>query len=780
MRSETQPCGSSIPRDLSILFLAIWVFAGWAGLASRGLAQGSEAEQAAQLLAEADALRLRPDAASKRAAIEKYAASLPIWRRLGDRKGEGQARHWICSIRNGFGEREAALGICEEALALRREAKDRKGEAETLNIIANIQQALRGPRQALPIFEQSLAIRRELQDRRGIAVTLGNLARVQASLGEAGKRVEALQEAISHAQAIADSPLELSLLNLLAGARLQQGEFALAEELYSQALTRSREAKLRDQEAAALSNLGALLYERGEKERPLRILTEALALHRALGARGAEAATLTALSGLWRTMGEAPRALRAAEEAVRVSREAKAADYLVYALLAAGDAHRELADYSRALALHREAEALSRQRGVKKEEALAVARIAIDLHRLKDFPAALDVRARAISMQREMGDRLELMYSLLELCSLRISMKNPEEAAAACREARELSLALKDRESQANAVAALGQIAMRRGELAQAQQSFEEAMALVESIGAEVTGQEARASYQGFNQGPYLDLIELLMQRHRAEPAAGHDRQALQVAERARARSLLAMLAEARLWGGRSGQLAHAAREAGLLKRLEAKAAEQRALSASSAEKGRLASVVREIDELTAELELVRGESRRGKDRLPQPLALAELQASVIADADTALLEYVLDEERSYVWVVTRDSLMSRELPGRETIDAVARRAYEAMTARNRAPKFETPEERRARLVGADAAFDEAAAELSRLVLAPIADGLNRKRLLIVADGALQRVPFAVLPAPGRKRVGARGAAADREPRDRSPAVGRDARGAAA
>ncbi len=42
----------------------------------------------------------------------------------------------------------------------------------------------------------------------------------------------------------------------------------------------------------------------------------------------------------------------------------------------------------------------------------------------------------------------------------------------------------------------------------------------------------------------------------------------------------------------------------------------------------------------------------------------------------------------------------------------------------------------------------QAARELSSMVLAPVAAQLTNKRLVIVADGALQYVPFAMLPDP--------------------------------
>jgi CHAT domain-containing protein len=60
--------------------------------------------------------------------------------------------------------------------------------------------------------------------------------------------------------------------------------------------------------------------------------------------------------------------------------------------------------------------------------------------------------------------------------------------------------------------------------------------------------------------------------------------------------------------------------------------------------------------------------------------------------------------------------------------------------------KGETNEQQAARIRRSDAALPEAAASLSRLIIAPIARQLDKKRLAIVADGALHFVPFGALP----------------------------------
>jgi CHAT domain-containing protein len=76
------------------------------------------------------------------------------------------------------------------------------------------------------------------------------------------------------------------------------------------------------------------------------------------------------------------------------------------------------------------------------------------------------------------------------------------------------------------------------------------------------------------------------------------------------------------------------------------------------------------------------------------------------------------------------------------------RRLYDLATARNRQTEGETVEQKRARVAVADNQYAEAAGRLSRMVLEPVRKQLGTKRLLVVTQGALQFIPFGILPAP--------------------------------
>src|SRR5262249_27966070 len=118
-----------------------------------------------------------------------------------------------------------------------------------------------------------------------------------------------------------------------------------------------------------------------------------------------------------------------------------------------------------------------------------------------------------------------------------------------------------------------------------------------------------------------------------------------------------------------------------------------------------------------------------------------------VLDPETLLLEYSLGENASYLFVVSQTSITWRQLPKREEIEAVTRRVRELLTAPQPQPG-DTEAKYLARIKEARKSYWTQAAELSRMLLGPVASQLGRKRLAIVADGALQYIPFAALPAP--------------------------------
>jgi CHAT domain-containing protein len=307
---------------------------------------------------------------------------------------------------------------------------------------------------------------------------------------------------------------------------------------------------------------------------------------------------------------------------------------------------------------------------------------------------------------------------------------------------------------EAQTLYGLAKIDRERGDFAAALRRLESAIALVERTRADVRSQQLRASYTTSTQKFYELQIDTLMLLHQTRPAEGFDALAVQVSERARARSLLELLVESRVDVREGVDAALLERERQLTRQLNAKAARQMELGAKSPQ---LAPLKQEISQLENEFEMVRAAIRKDNphyDALvqPQPLALAEIKQQL--DDDTLLLEYKLGDERSWLWAITNRTLKTYELPKREQIELAAARFRQHLTARSLAGKGETPLQRRRRIAEADAQLPEAAKLLSGIILDPAAGQFANNRLVVVPDGALHYVAFAALPAPESERAG--------------------------
>ncbi|HKQ51061.1 MAG TPA: CHAT domain-containing protein, partial [Pyrinomonadaceae bacterium] len=278
-----------------------------------------------------------------------------------------------------------------------------------------------------------------------------------------------------------------------------------------------------------------------------------------------------------------------------------------------------------------------------------------------------------------------------------------------------------------------------------------------ETLRSNVASNELRASYfASVHQQVEFYVAVLMEQAGRA--SGGGAAAAFEVSERGRARSLLETLAEARADIRRGADQLLLRREQALNRQLDARAAQRVQLLARKAPEQELTAAERALEALAKEYTQVQGQIRASSPRYaalvrPAPLSLAEIQQQVL-DRDTVLLEYSLGEERSFVWAVTPSSIKSFTLPSRVEVEKAAVNVYRLLTERNRAIKGETAEQRSARVARAEAEYDEASTALSRMILGPLASELGSKRIAVVADGALQYVPFAALPDPAGARAG--------------------------
>ncbi|HEU0179208.1 MAG TPA: tetratricopeptide repeat protein, partial [Blastocatellia bacterium] len=662
------------------------------------------------LCREADLLR-QGTLEEKRKGIEKYQEALELYRRAGDSREEAASLNNIGLVYHSLGEMQKALEKYSEALSIKRAIGDRSGEATTLDDIGIIYDSLGETQKALEKYNEALSIRRAIGDRRGEATTLNNIGAAYRSLGEMQKALEKYNEALSIRRASGDRRGEATTLNNIGGTYRSLGEVQKALEKYSDALSIRRAISDRYGEAIALNNIGIVYRSLGETQKALEKYSEALSIRRAIGDRSGEATTLTSIGLVYRSLGEVQRALEKYNEALSIRR-------------AIGDRYGE---------------------------AIALNNIGIVYRSLGEVQEALEKYNEALPIFRAVDDRGGIAATLHNIGAAYRSLGETQKALDMFNEALSIRRARDERSEEAQTLLGIAQVEQKRGNLTQARQSLEQAVSIIESIRANISSQELRASFFASRQEFYQSYIDVLMRMQRRNPAASFDALALEATERARARSLLDLLTESRadIRQGVDGSLLE--RERSLQQLLNAKAAAQFALLNRKHTPEQTEAAAKDIDSITAEYEELRAQIRERSPRYaaltqPQPLGLAEIQQQVL-DPDTLLLEYSLGDDASYLFVVSQTAITWRRLPKRAEIEDGARRLRELLTAPQPQPG-DTEAKYQARVKEAGESYWARAAELSRMLLGPVASQLGRKRLAIVADGALQYIPFAALPAP--------------------------------
>lgn len=695
--------------------------------------------------------------AEKQQSLDYLLQALPLYHELGDRKAEVRTLRNLGANYSDLNDGRKALYYYTRALSLLRAASDRKGEADTLYKLGRVYRGLSEKQQELDCYMQAVTLYHELGDRKAEDITLNNIGGVYSDLGKQQQALDYYGQALQLRRAVGDQSGEAVTLYNIGSVYDDLGETQKALDYLSQSLPLRRAVGDRPGEASTLSNMASAYSRSGEKQKALDHLVQALAILRAVADRKGEAGMLNNIGAVYRSIGEPRKALDYHEQALKLfdalghlEGKATSLDNIGVVYAESGEVQKALDHFARALPLRRAA-------GDRQGEAVTLNNLGAIYARLVEPQRKLDYYMQALRLRRAVGDRQGEAVTLTNIGRAYDQLGESQKSLEYYAQALALYRAVGDRSGEAFQLAGIASIEGDAGDLVGAQARVESAIAIIESLRTKITNQNLRASYFATVQDYYEFNIDILMRLHKQRPGAGHDGKALEMSERAHARSLLEMLAEARADIRQGVDPTLVGRERSLRQQLNIKAQQQtNLLSATYTERtGEQAkTIAAKIEALSTELEQVETQIRQTSPRYaaltqPRPLTLKEIQAQVL-DTDTLLLEYSLGRDRSYLWAVTPTTISSYELPKRQEVETTARRFYELLNTRNRIYAGRDWE-RRATLITTDPQHQEmleTATHLSRMLLGPVASQLGRKRIVIVADGALQYLPFAALPDP--------------------------------
>jgi CHAT domain-containing protein/Tfp pilus assembly protein PilF len=262
-----------------------------------------------------------------------------------------------------------------------------------------------------------------------------------------------------------------------------------------------------------------------------------------------------------------------------------------------------------------------------------------------------------------------------------LELGSHREAKDGFERALELAQSVGDNLVRVQALSGLGHCAWRQDDLEEAAKRFEETLMLIESTRANIKAGDERMSYQETRTQVYSSLAAVLIRRDSQHPQAGYRGKALDVVERSRARVLLDLVASA---GGQPLDKVSSMRPVG--------------------------------NSQVASLELI--------------------QSGAIREGEI-LLEFLLGQPESFLWVITREDCQVVRLPSRREIETKVRSFLRTVQNPPRFPG--NPFER----------HRELAQELFDMLVAPVGRLVTEARHIIVSpDGVLHSLPFESLVIP--------------------------------
>ena len=372
----------------------------------------------------------------------------------------------------------------------------------------------------------------------------------------------------------------------------------------------------------------------------------------------------------------------------------------------------------------------------------------------KNYPQAEATFDQAWRLAKSIGESDSLAEIRVGQGDLAMATGRADAAATLYRQA--LSLA-RDSFDHSDTVASLGGLAraeMQLGRLGDARRHIESALSGIESTREFVKVGSLKTAYFSSRHSYYEVAVQLLMKLHHLHPQSGYDMEALQIAERARARFLLDQLEQSGSQPESTADRALTEERQDVLRQLRLAESSLVSLRKDKTHTSRVAQLQSQVaglqereDRIEAEMsreqpaQAFNGEELSGTQSDAKQ-TLVELRQ--VLGPTSALLEYWVGNGASYLWVVTDKAVRSSELPG-----AAVLQGFEAdLSADILAPFSRTPasvQDFAEGLKSGSERFRAVSLELARLVLPRRAIPRSVHTLLVVGDGPLLSVPFEAL-----------------------------------
>jgi CHAT domain-containing protein len=661
-----------------------------------------------------------------------------------------------------------SLAVYQLALSVAQRIDDGEGVAQTLSNIGVVYRLQGDYQRSLESYEASVKRWEALGQRAGLARTLTGIGILRYFQGNYDAALASFRASLKVLEGSDDKDTAAGALNGIGAIHRELGEYDQALDFYEQSLRVAEALDNKIRIGIALNNIGVLYRSWGNYARALEYFQRSHDLRVPLGDKLGMSITMLNIGDIHQLQGNYNLSLYYFQKSLALREALGDKEGIATVSSAIGEGYRLLGRYDLALPHLRRSLALREALGNKPRIAQTLHNLGNVLLSQSDVAAALQYYERALALEDEAGDKERSVETLNMIGLAHETQGAHEKALESVSRAAALARQINFSQGFWQARAVAGRVHRALNQAGEARLAFDEAIGKIESMRAQAAGNEQQRQYFFADKiSPYSEMVALLVAQNR--PA-----EALMYAERAKARVLLDVLGTGRsnitkaLTPGEQAQERKLRQE---LSTLNAQA--QREAAQTRPDALRLAALHKQLDRarldldaftnvlysLHPELRLQRGDA---------PPSTVEQLSDLLHVSNTALVEYVVGDEQTFLFVITSPEQGTAETPQttpRTTQRATTRTAEvpaAAVAMKTASPllkvytiniKRRTLMERagrfRRQLAERDLMFGGASRALYDLLLSPARAQLQGKTsLVIVPDETLWELPFQALTSP--------------------------------
>lgn len=590
--------------------------------------------------------------------------------------------------------------------------------------------------QALVALRLTRSIAERLGDEQNVAFAVTFMGVNYYSRGEYQQAWELFEQALSMEAVKRDRALTARSLNSIGMIKRLYGDYTGALDYVQRSLRLGEEAGDKKIISNALNNIGVINRDQGNYARALEYFEKSLALGEAQGDKGTISLSLNNIGTIHGSQGNHGQALGYFQRALKLGQDLDDKGMIANALNNIAVTYHKKPDYPRALEYYQQSLSLREKLNDKRGAALTFNNIGLVHREQGDHKRALEYYQQSLAIREKLDDQAGMASVLNQIGFLHYLQGDYTRALQFSNRAIDISTRLGNLEVLWRGYEVAGRTHTSLKQFDEAEKALTNSINTIEKMRDLVGGGElARQRFFEDKLPPYTAMVDLAFARNRPVDA-------LTYSELAKARALLDVLRNGRIPINKAMSLAEQESERNLNEELTALNAQiydekQRPKPnldrltelEPRREKARMAheAFLTSLYVKHPELKVQRGEA--------MPITAVEA-AALIPDASTAIVEFVVTEDKSYLIVLTSDKKNTAS-PLKTTLYAL--KITESQLS-------ERVNEFRRMLAERDLNYQDAAHQLYDLLLKPAEEQLRgKKTLCVVPDRALWELPFQAL-----------------------------------